>query len=188
MTDNIDSKNNREGSSNNNFLNIALERQEELRRRVDRAENYDEIFELVKRVVEEQLGEHRAGLSLVLTKMPGTVGAFHPIGANIIVVNKSLINGMHEVTKNPKEINAFVFMVLMHEYLHSLGYLDEGEVRKVAQRICRNALGSDHPTVKLANANWMEIYPQLQSLAEQPFSKDFEVVRKFDSSSTSYIG
>jgi hypothetical protein len=171
-----------------NFLSINLERQEELRRRVDRAQNYDEIFELVKRIVEEQLGEHRAGLSLVLTGMPGSVGAFHPVGANIIVVNKTLINGLKQVAKNPNEINAFVFMVLMHEYLHSLGYMDEEEVRKIAQRICRNALGQNHPTVKLANANWMEMYPQLQSITQQPFSRDFEVVQKFDSSSTSYIG
>jgi hypothetical protein len=110
------------------------------------------------------------------------------MGANIIVVNKSLINGMQQVTRNPKEINAFVFMVLLHEYLHSLGYIDEGEVRKIAQRVSRNALGEAHPTVKLANANWLELYPQLQSLALQPFSREFEVVQKFDSSSTSYIG
>jgi hypothetical protein len=171
-----------------NFLNIDLERQEELRRRVDRAQNYDEIFELVKRIVEEQLGEHRAGLSLVLTGMPGSVGAFYPVASNVIVVNKSLVDGLQKVTKNPREINAFVFMVLMHEYLHSLGYLDEGEVRKIAERICKNALGQDHLTVKLASANWMEMYPQLQSISNQPFSRDFEVVQKFDSSSTSYIG
>ena len=172
----------------NNFFIHNKGRQEELARRVDRAQNFDELFEIVKRVVEEELGEHRAGLTLVLAKMPGTVGAYHPVGANIIVVNKSLIDGMQQVTRNPKEINAFVFMILLHEYLHSLGYLDEGEVRKISQRVSRNALGEAHPTVKLASANWLEMYPQLQSLAQQPFSRDFEVVQKFDSSSTSYIG
>jgi hypothetical protein len=176
------------GDDSESFFRAKRERQEDLAHRVDRAENYDEIFELVKRVVEEELGEHRAGLTLVLANMPGTVGAYHPVGANIIVANKSLINGLQAVTKNPREINAFVFMILLHEYLHSLGYLDENEVRRVAQRVSSSALGSDHPTVKLATANWLELYPQLQSLAQQPFSKDFEVVQKFDSSSTSYIG
>ncbi len=172
----------------NNFFRQSKEKQEELARRVDRSQNFDELFELVKRVVEEELGQHRAGLTLVLASMPGTVGAYHPVGANIIVVNKSLINGMQQLTKNPKEINAFVFMILLHEYLHSLGYMDEGEVRKISQNISRNALGESHLTVKLANANWLELYPQLQSLAQQPFSNEFEVVQKFDSSSTSYIG
>ena len=123
------------------FFITRKERQEDLARRVDRAQNFDEIFELVKRVVEEELGAHRAGLSLVLANMPSTVGAYHPVGANIIVVNKSLINGMQAVTKNPKEINAFVFMILLHEYLHSLGYLDEVEVRRVSQRVSSDALG-----------------------------------------------
>jgi len=170
------------------FFVAKKERQEYLARRVDRAEDFDEIFELVKRVVEEELGEHRAGLSLVLADMPTTVGAYHPVGANIIVANKSLINGLQAVTKNPREINAFVFMILLHEYLHSLGYLDENEVRRISQRVTSSALGVDHPAVRLATANWLELYPQLQSLSQRSFSRDFEVVQKFDSSSTSYIG
>lgn len=159
----------------------------EFRKRVDRAESYDEIFELVKRMVESELGEHRAGLSLVLASMPSTVGAFHPVASNVIALNKSLITGMQKITKDPREINAFVFMVLLHEYLHSLGYMDEKEVRRVSQRVCANALGADHLTVKLAVGNWLEMYPQLESVME-PVSREFEVVNKFDSSSTSYIG
>jgi hypothetical protein len=175
-------------NNSDSYFFAKKERQEDLARRVDRAQNFDEIFELVKRVVEEELGEHRAGLSLVLANMPTTVGAYHPVGANILVANKPLINGLQVVTKNPKEINAFVFMILLHEYLHSLGYLDEAEVRRVSQKVASSALGATHPTVKLASANWLELYPQLQSLSQQPFSKEFEVVQKFDSSSTSYIG
>lgn len=160
---------------------------EERRRKVDTAENYDELFEVVKRVIEEELGVHRAGLSLVLTNMPNEVGAYHPVGANIIVLNKSLIAGLEQITRNPKQVNSFIFMVLMHEYLHSLGYLDENEVRKTARQICSNALGEDHPTVKLATANWLELFPQLQGISPSN-SREFEVVRKFDTSSMSYIG
>lgn len=161
-------------------------KREELRRRVDRAQNYDELFELVKRVVEGELGVHRAGLTLVLVNMPVTVGAYHPVGANIIVANRTLIDGIRTVTKDPREINAFVFMVLMHEYLHSLGYLDEIGVRKLAEKICRSSFGEDHPTVKLATANWLAMYPALGYL-NRPQGQDVEVVRKFDSSSTQYI-
>jgi hypothetical protein len=176
--------------SNNSdiYTKARKERQEELARRVDRAQDFDDIFELVKRVVDEELGAHRAGLTLVLANMPTTVGAYHPVGANIIVANKSLITGLQAVTKNPREINAFVFMILLHEYLHSLGYLDEGEVRCTSERVTSSALGPDHPAVKLASANWLELYPQLQSISQHSNPRDFEVVRKFDSSSTSYIG
>lgn len=161
-------------------------KREELRKRVDRAQNYDELFELVKRIVEDELGVHRAGLTLLLVNMPITVGAYHPVGANIIVANRTLIDGIRNVTKDPREINAFVFMVLMHEYLHSLGYLDEIGVRKLAEKICKNSLGDDHPTVRLASANWLAMYPALGYL-NKPQSQDIEVVRKFDSSSTQYI-
>lgn len=119
--------------------------------------------------------------------MPNEIGAYHPVGANIIVLNKSLIDGLKKVTRNPRQVNSFIFMVLMHEYLHTLGFLDENEVRKTARQICIDSLGEEHPTVKLATANWLEMFPQLQYNTRSK-SNEFEVVRKFDSSSTSYIG
>ncbi|HVB11549.1 MAG TPA: hypothetical protein VNE86_00345, partial [Nitrososphaerales archaeon] len=78
----------------NAFFDATAALREERRRTVDRAQNFDEIFELVKRVVEEELGVHRAGLTLVLANMSSEVGAYHPMGANVIVVNKALINGL----------------------------------------------------------------------------------------------
>ena len=162
--------------------------QEETRRRVERAQDFGELFELVKRIVEQEIGKHRAGLTLMLSDMPNNVGAYHPVGSNNLVVNRSLVKAMRNIVKDPREINSFVFMILMHEYLHSLGYLDESEVRKLSQRISSEAMGSDHLTVKLANANWLEMYPELAELSQTTFSKGFEVVRKFDSSSMSYIG
>ncbi len=165
-----------------------LLRQEELRNRVENASNYDQLFELVKRVVEFELGRHRAGLALVLTDMPNTVGAFHPVGSNSLVLNRALINAMKVVIKNQKEINSFVFMVLMHEYLHSLGYLDEYEVRKLAQRISIASLGSQHMTARMAVGNWLEMYPQLSMVVQKFAPNSFERVDKFDSSSMGYIG
>ncbi len=162
--------------------------QEETRRRVERAQDFGELFELVKRIVEQEIGQHRAGLTLFLSDMPNNVGAYHPVASNSIVVNRALVAQMRKLAKDPREINSFVFMILMHEYLHSLGYLDEGEVRKIAQNICAGALGSDHMTVKLASANWIEMYPELAANSPTRFSKGFEIVRDFDSSSMSYIG
>jgi hypothetical protein len=161
---------------------------EELRRKVEQASNYDQLFELVKRVVESQIGRHRAGLALVLTDMPNTVGAFHPVGSNSIVLNGALVNAMKAVVKNPKEVNSFVFMVLMHEYLHSLGYLNEIEVRKIAHEISRKAFGPDHFTTKMAIGNWLEMYPQLFMVMQKLSPNHFERVDNFDSSSMRYIG
>jgi len=170
------------------YAKVRRVQQEETKRKVERAQDFDQLFELVKRIVEQEIGEHRAGLTLMLSDMPNSVGAYHPVGSNSLVVNRSLVNSMRRVVKDPREINSFVFMILMHEYLHSLGHLDEVEVRKLSQRIAADALGSDHITVKLAMANWLEMYPELAALSQTSFSKSFEVVRKFDSSSLSYLG
>jgi hypothetical protein len=159
----------------------------ELRWRVEHSQSYDELFEIIKRMVEDEIGKHRAGLALVLADMPNVLGAYHPLGSNVIVLNRALVKAMDQVVKNKSEINSFIFMVLMHEYLHSLGFLDEIRVRKTCAAICSSALGQDHLTVRMATGNWLEMYPQLQS-AMTGFSKDYERVDKFDSSSMSYIG
>ncbi|HZW57042.1 MAG TPA: hypothetical protein VFF30_12195 [Nitrososphaerales archaeon] len=175
-------------SIDNSYAKFKQAQRQETRRRVERAQDFDEIFELVKRIVEQELGKHRAGLTLILSDMPNTVGAYHPVGSNNLVVNRALVDSMRKLARDPREINSFVFMILLHEYLHSLGYLDEGQVRKVSRDICSDALGPDHITVKLANANWLELYPELVNSSRTSFSKGFEVVKKFDSSSMSYIG
>ena len=161
--------------------------QENLAYRVEHSRSFDELFELVKRIVESQTQRHRAGLSLVLSDMPNAVGAYHPVGSNVIVLNRTLIEDMKRFVKKEEEINSFVFTVLMHEYLHSLGLYDEVKVRQIVQKIVRNALGEDHISVKMATGNWFEMYPQL-AMAHPRASNDFEVVQKFDSGSTSYLG
>ena len=165
----------------------SLKEKELLAKRIDSARNYDELFEIVKRIVETQIGRHRAGLSLILQDMPNVVGAYYPVGTNTIVVNRALIQAMRDLVMEHSEVNSFVFMVLMHEYLHSLGFLDELEVRKKCQRICANALGESHLTVTLATSNWLQIHPELGFVGKR-FSQSFEAVEKFDSSSTSYLG
>ncbi len=164
-----------------------LEQRQALAHGIETAKDYGELFEIVKRIVEMQTGKHRAGLSLILQDMPTAVGAYYPVGTNTIVVNSALVNAMRELVPEHTEVNFFVFMVLMHEYLHSLGFLDELAVRRKCQSICSKAFGQDHPTVRLATSNWLQTHPELQ-LAGQRFSRKFEVVEKFDSSSTSYIG
>jgi hypothetical protein len=173
---------------NDNERDLESFRREELRRKVEDATSYDDLFESVKRVVESEIGRHRAGLALVLTDMPNTVGAFHPVGSNSIVLNRALINAMRVVIKNQKEINSFVFMVLMHEYLHSLGYLDEIQVRKIAHQISKRAFGADHLTARMAIGNWLEMYPQLSMVVQKLSPNSFERIDKFDSSSMRYIG
>lgn len=166
---------------------MAEERISENRAKLDRAEDYDEIFEIVKQTVEKSLSLHRAGLSLVLTDMPNLIGAYYPAFSNTIVVNRGLIEDVKKLAKNPREVSSFVYSILLHEYLHSLGFLDDAEVRSIAKKVAIDNFGEGHPSVRFAAGNWLEIYPELAS-RNRNFSKIYRKVEKFDTSSTPYFG
>jgi hypothetical protein len=157
------------------------------RLKIENATDYDQLFELVKRVVEKQIGRHRAGLALVLADMPNTIGAFHPVGSNSIVLNKALVRAMRSVVGG-SHVNSFIFMVLMHEYLHSLGFLEERDVRKLCRDICKGALGPEHETVSMSTGNWLQDHPELFAMARSNVPSNFERIDRFDSSSMRYIG
>lgn len=146
---------------------------------------YGEIFDLVKRAVKEALNLHRAGLLLYLRDMPFNVGAYHRVGSNVIVLNRLLISVMSRLLGSRDEYNSFIFSLLLHEYLHSLGFLDEGEVRRLAYRVCREAFGEDHPTVKMTLEPPMPIIPE--NYIEVPLRDDEEIVKDFERTESPYI-
>lgn len=111
--------------------------------------DFSGIFSLVKKAVKKSIGEHRVGLMLYLGDLPMRIGAFHSPGSNDIVLNRRLLN---KITKDkpPTGRKAFLFTILLHEYLHSLGYLDEKEVRGLVYQISVENLGRTHPVTQMA--------------------------------------
>ena len=99
----------------------------------DKAENVKEIFEVVKDSVSEVLKESRAGIDLGLVDLGNTdnelLSAYYPAGSNIIVLNKTPLKRITQT--KPDLMKPYVFVILMHEYLHSLGYFDEATTRKM---------------------------------------------------------
>jgi hypothetical protein len=52
-------------------------------------------------------------------------------------------------------VKAFIYTLLVHEYLHALGYLSEDEVRHLVLRISRACFGESHIATGLAqNGPW----------------------------------
>ena len=112
--------------------------------------DFREIFDVVRRSVREFFGAERTGLELYLRELPLTVGAFHKVGTNIIVMNRALIGRVVESQVAFNEMKSFVYNILLHEYLHSLGIYDEMEVRRLTYQISREALGEAHSATVLA--------------------------------------
>ncbi len=115
------------------------------RERLEEAKEFDEIFSLIKGVVAKRFGLHRAGLSLVLADLPPTILALHEMGSNSIVVNRKILEAMALEAGNRINRNSYIFVVLLHEYLHSFGFSDEKMVREMVLDIVEFAFGRDHP-------------------------------------------
>lgn len=102
-----------------------------------------EIFGLVKDAVKDAIGESRAGLDLGFIEMGNTnqcIFAFYPVESNIIIMNKTPIRRIIEA--KPELLKPYIFSTLLHEYLHSLGYLDEMQARRLTCMICAKLFGN----------------------------------------------
>jgi len=144
-------------------------------------------------VVKRFLNRHRAGLMLGLVnlgmKRGYFIGALYPVGSNIIVMNKAPLRIAMEKTEK-KVYNAYCFLLLLHEYLHSLGYLNEERVKELTQEVCELALGASHPATIMAKKGIAAYFPHVAHFPTDtrlPSKAFVELVRDFDKSSASYI-
>lgn len=171
-------------------------------RTLDEARDHTQLFRLVKRLVEARLRKSRAGIMLGLASLGlsqnGFLGGYFVVGSNAIVLNRDVLN--YVKVNDPQHHNAYAFHVLLHEYLHTLGYFGEDEVRPLAHEISRDALGEEHPATRIAAA--MDptsgddrhapeffrrlVYPAFGwAPARRP---EIEIVKGFDPDATPYIG
>ena len=120
--------------------------------RLDAARDFADIFELVKTAVSCCTGKRRSGLMLGLANLggglDGFVGAFYPVATNIIVLNSLPLARISQTA--PDLYKPYVFHVLLHEYVHSLGVMDESATRATVLKISRETFGSEHPVTDLA--------------------------------------
>jgi hypothetical protein len=96
------------------------QQQQHYRDRLLQVKDFNDAFELVKMAVNEKFKMHRAGLSLILQGLPTSLGAYHILGSNMIIINRRILDIIKK-RKSPEEYNSYLFMVLAHEYLHSFG-------------------------------------------------------------------
>lgn len=112
------------------------------------------IFEKVRRDVKKVYKRRRAGLSLGLVDLGisqgGFVGGLHFHPGTDIIMNVSPLKLIIET--QPYEIVwAYTYHILLHEYIHSLGILDERRCRILTLKLTEEIFSdSDHPAVILA--------------------------------------
>jgi len=163
---------------------------EDFNTKLNEAQTLADIFEVVKEAVLKSTGKCRGGLMLGMANLgnhpQAFMGGFFTVGSNVIVMNKIPLQRIKET--KPELYKPYAFHVLLHEYIHSLGYLDESMVHSKVLEITSQALGQDHLATKIAvdAKNFMEhlVYPDCAWKAEDD---RMELVDGFDRSSVSYI-
>jgi len=158
--------------------------------RLENARTLADIFEVVKAAVWESSGKSRGGLMLGLANLGndprGFLGAFYPVGTNVIVMNRVPLDRIKET--DAKLYKPYIFHVLLHEYIHTLGYLGENEVREIVLEISKTIFGEEHLATMLAK-NPTRFIPNLayQGVSWQADDMNIEIVQGFDRGCTGYI-
>lgn len=153
-----------------------------------------DIFEDIKRRVYNTIGRRRAGLMLGLTEL-GTIkgiyiGAYHILSSNYIILNKSPLHLLEE--KSRELVYAYIYHLLLHEYLHTLGVVDEGVCRQLTYEICRQNFGEENLITFLAGGGMKKLFPEIIyapmdfGAKANKIDNRIEIVRGFDRSSCNY--
>jgi hypothetical protein len=120
--------------------------------KLEAAEDIPQIFRVVMQAVQEQMGFVRSGLELGLVELEGSqghfIGCLHPFGTNLLVVNRLPLKRVREAS--PKICRSYLFNVLIHEYLHTVGIWEEEQIHDGILALARQLFGDDHPATRLA--------------------------------------
>ena len=148
------------------------------------------VFNLVKKVIRDLLGHSRGGLMLGLQILPNYLLAYHVMGGNFIVINRKILNNVESQARSRLEVNSYLFYLLLHEYLHSLGQMSEVKVKAMVGKICMKIFGKNHPCSKIAVEGLSSVFPKIKwpdyrDLFTPP--EGVEIVPNFDKESISYI-
>ncbi len=158
--------------------------------RLETTRTLADIFEVVKLAAAQKLGRTRGGLMLALADLgnhpSGFFGAFYFVASNVIVMNKVPLLRIRET--RPELWKHYAFYVLLHEYLHTLGYVDEARCRTLAYDITRELFGDEHLATQIA-ADVARFFPSLvfPDMAWQPTDLRLEFVEGFDRGNVGYI-
>lgn len=159
---------------------MSSEKSETFRKRLEEAKNYGEIWEVVKDTVEFSLHKRRGGMMLFLDDLPIQLGAYHPIGTNNIVLNKRLIQIVEGAIKSKRVVNALVYNLLLHEYLHALGKYSEFEVRRFVYEVARQCFGEEHVATVIARKSPWALLRDIPLEAVEIPRGVMEIVKDFE--------
>ncbi len=147
---------------------------------LDKAQNYGEVWQIVQQTAEYALGKRRNSMMLFLDDLPLRLGAYYPVGTNNIVLNRALVGVVEASVTDKPTVNALVYNLLLHEYLHALGEMSETGVRREVVEVAKKSFGEQHiATVLACKSPWV----LLKDIPLGPMNapkRVMEIVRDFE--------
>jgi hypothetical protein len=153
---------------------------ERFRRRLEDAKTYGEVWDIVKGSVEFSLHRRRGGMMLFLDDLPIQLGAYHPLGTNNIVLNRRLVQIVEASIKSKRVINALIYNLLLHEYLHALGKYSEMDVRGMVYAIALECFGEDYVATDIAKKTPWTLLKGIPLEAANAPKGVMEIVKDFE--------
>lgn len=163
------------------------ETREKFSKRLDVAANYAGVWQIVKDTVDFAFGKRRGSMMLFLDDLPLQIGAYYPVGTNNIVLNRHLVDIVEATLSDKKMVNALVYNLLLHEYLHALGELSEVGVRLQVVAVTEKCFGQEYAATVLAKKSpWILLKDIPLETAIAP-KRVMQIVRNFEKTTDKYI-
>ena len=147
---------------------------------LDKAKDYGEVWKIVKETVQAAFGKRGGSMMLFLDDLPLQLGAYYPVGTNNIVLNRALVEIVEASMSDKPTVNALVYNLLLHEYLHALGEMSEIRVRQQVVDVAKKCFGEQHIATLLARKSpWV----LLKDIPLGPYNapkRVMEIVRDFE--------
>jgi len=153
---------------------------EQYRSQLENAKNYGDVWEVVKDSVAFSLNRRRGGIMLFLDDLPIQLGAYHPLGTNNIVLNRRLVHIIEAAIKSKRVVNALIYNLLLHEYLHALGKFSEFEVRRLVYEIAKKCFGEDYVVTVIAKKSPWALLRGIPLEAVNAPKRVMEIVKDFE--------
>jgi hypothetical protein len=153
---------------------------EQYRSRLEKAVSYGEVWEIVKDTVSFSIHKRRSGMMLFLDDLPIQLGAYHSVGTNNIVLNRTLVQVVEATIKSKRVVNALIYNLLVHEYLHALGEYSEVDVRRMVYEIALKFFGEDYVVTVVAKKSAWALLKGIPFEAVNPRKRVMEIVKDFE--------
>jgi hypothetical protein len=119
-------------------------------------------------------------MMLFLDDLSIQLGAYHPIGTNNIVLNRALVQIVEATIESKRVVNALIYNLLVHEYLHALGEYSEMEVRRLVVETTVKCFGEEYVAAVIAKKSPWALLKGIPLEAVSIPKRVMEIVRNFE--------